>query len=139
MFQTCSAPPLLERAILHRDHAVLRPRHGDVTGPEPIEVSPDVLVVELAASRVEREQRVLDQRTVRCVGQHVEERRTVVLIGVEVHQRDDLRVEHGTLRPHLPATEVLPQRMTHDLVASPTERGGRSGRRPGRAAHPRED
>ena len=60
---------------------------------------------------------MFDQRTVGCVGQHVEERRTVVLVGVEVHQRDDLGVEHGTFGLHFPATEVLPQRMTHCFVA----------------------
>ena len=41
----------------------------------------------------------------------------VVLIGVEVHQGDNLGVEDWTLGPHLPATEVLPQGVTHDLVA----------------------
>ena len=76
-----------------------------------------MVVVELATAWLEGEHGVLDQRTVGCVGQHVEERCTVVLVGVEVHQRDDLRVEHRMFGLHFPAAEVLPQRMTHRSIS----------------------
>ena len=115
-------PALVEGSILHGDRPVLTALDGDLPGAEPVETSSDLAVVEPLRTWLEREHRVLDEGAVGLLGKDVEERGGVVLGCVEVHERDDVRVEHWSLGSHFPPAEVLAQGVS-DSTALPS--GGR--------------